>query len=443
LQEVLAAEGLSTEAWQNARVSWLELAATDQTVHERYVAALADARDRLHRDIAPLFEDVHAWATLLRHSDAHSPSELLALHQLTVGDMARLERHWTRRLGAEPALRNDLRHLREVPEEGEFPELRFGDRKLVPSRFAAQSAVEEGQSRQPATAARSAMGRTAALQSLDPTVLDRLARSLLLAPSSADLARDDRELLERIEREPALRAHFYRRLEHFRRVRNMSVDDRAQADRAPLVLAASGPVALAAAATPPQTSVDETAELDAVKIDLAPMPFRSDPTAVRSDPAPPPHPTRSGDQASADDTGFLDPVMVASPPLPFSEGRYSPPPLTIDTRIGSYEERRPNPIDNTGEVDTVRVKKDATPWEGKAALPELTVSEYARYCAELSLAGGAYDPAIGQRHAVASAESHQQLVERWSRRLSSTPEERMLYQHVFEHHRARLLPSSR
>jgi hypothetical protein len=142
-ERVLEAEGVSAEAWRRARTAVLSAIVTDAAVHHAYTAAQLEASQRFHRPIAPLFDDLGAWRALERtlRGDAAAPvagrakagseregaalEAALAARGLTLGDHARLERHWRARLLQD-------RELARVEARTELPELVIGERAYLP-----------------------------------------------------------------------------------------------------------------------------------------------------------------------------------------------------------------------------------------------------------------------------------------------------------------------
>jgi hypothetical protein len=443
VEEALEIEGVALEDWLNARASLLEELAVDPELHERYTAALAEAQARLHRDVSPLFDSVEAWVALLKSAEGTSPARFLSQHGLTVGDVARLERHWRRSLAADSGLRATAKSLRESADAPPLPALRFGERRLVPSRFA--PTAESNAASTPRSAS-----ITASLQAVDPLELDRVAARV--ARGDEGDPSTDRTLLGQVDADPVLAAHFNRRVEHFRRTRKHE-------GRLPRVKQVrGGPPKDAATASPPlgygppptSSSVEDTAELASLNLALAPLPFRvSEP---RSDSNRSEHETASDEPdadrgvtsasaaASVDATGFVDAVILAQPVLPFRDAASTAP-----ASVGASQQDESQPpagsggIDSTGEVDAIRIASGATPWEGSMDVPTLTLAQYASYCAELSLFGALHAQTITRRYGIQSLDVHERLGAVWSERFRDDADLRQRYASLFAQYRDWLL----
>src|SRR5690606_19045197 len=74
-----------------------------------------------------------------------------------------------------------------------------------------------------------------------------------------------------------------------------------------------------------------------------------------------------------------------------------------------------------------------------AHAPDLTVHQYASYCAELSLYGGAHATAIGARYGIVSRDMHDQIVAAWHDRLRAAPHELATWQRGFDAYRQWLI----
>ena len=94
LEEALLEAQLTAEAYHAGRTSTIAEIASGAAAYQAYDAALTEAQDALHRPVTPLYDDVAAWMAYNLALDAGPASDLLAKHGLTLGDVARLGRHW-------------------------------------------------------------------------------------------------------------------------------------------------------------------------------------------------------------------------------------------------------------------------------------------------------------------------------------------------------------
>jgi hypothetical protein len=395
IEEILAVEGVSEEAWTKARASWLDQATSDPSVHQRYAAALVAAQDRLHCDVTPLFDHVSAWIALLRAFPLQPRGELLSKHRLTLGDLARLERHWRQKFAASAALSKEASELRSASDPPALPALHVGERKLVPSPYAGGISAKKDTKSDASPEPPPARSQTEALQAIDPIDLDRLAAAVAASALPVPPSSGERALLDTIDADATLKRHFQRRVDHFRRTRQQSKPD----------VGAAPP---AAEALPPGFGPPaETADIDITCLDPAPLPFRDGPAV------PPPLldlPRPERDPLTM--TATLDPSS-AGPVMPFASAAAAAMP--------------------------VKGTSGAAASANLTHAPELTLAQYASYCAELSLYGGAHAATVAQRYGVLSTDAHQELVAAWSKRFVDSPGTRALHDQLFEHYRHWLL----
>jgi hypothetical protein len=142
LPDVLALEGLSAPAWNEADVALKVELTRDPAALASYAAELAAAEDWLSRRVTPLEDDPSAWVAFLQaFSRSPEPFELLKTSGLGMNDISRLRRRWERRVAQENGLEKELAKLARAP--GALPPIQVEPAALRPSRAAeaAQAAV--------------------------------------------------------------------------------------------------------------------------------------------------------------------------------------------------------------------------------------------------------------------------------------------------------------
>ncbi len=109
IEEVLAIEGLEASKYRAADVTF-KMRLVDPSERGRlvadYQAELASAEDRLARKVFPLDEDVDSWVRFLgAYSAERAPADWLVGLGLSLPDLARLSRVWSRRFELDDSLR--------------------------------------------------------------------------------------------------------------------------------------------------------------------------------------------------------------------------------------------------------------------------------------------------------------------------------------------------
>lgn len=108
LKDVLAAEGVSDDEWNDATVHWMNAMAADAAAKGAgavlaidYADVFGKAQDALKPVPAMTPEE---WAALtVEVLNAGGPAKPLATRNLSKADYLRLSRHWAKRLPANPA----------------------------------------------------------------------------------------------------------------------------------------------------------------------------------------------------------------------------------------------------------------------------------------------------------------------------------------------------
>jgi hypothetical protein len=315
--EVLATEGISAGMWTKGRAGLTRDVARDPRTFSEYRRHLEVAQDRLFREVSPLFEDAGAWATFLALSDARGVDVVLRAHDLTHGDLARLERHWRRCAERDVLLGKRLQQLRaRVSKE---PELRV----VVGARRPRPAANKEGARHEEARAG----------VAIEPHRIDRVACLAACLEAGVPMARIATRFgittLVAAEHEVALLAaslgsverRAYRgRLEHHRR-------------------------AIAAVRR------DETGELDGDLLEREVLPFvGSDPESALAR-CPPVPASQIPDAGNA--TVPIDPRMVPKPATPFPRRKPAIADHTAFLRISDYfdEDGNPHPAEKESKDD--------------------------------------------------------------------------------------------
>ncbi len=126
LPVALEAARVRPAAWASAeeeRSAWLATSASDPEAMRAFDAAMRAARDALNRPVAPLDEDIGAWARWLRAwSMATDPLAELTRHGMRMADVLRLTARWTEPMVADRALAE--RFAAEMGGNGPAPEVR-------------------------------------------------------------------------------------------------------------------------------------------------------------------------------------------------------------------------------------------------------------------------------------------------------------------------------
>lgn len=118
LDAVLELEGIDPAVWPDAEDAWsdllLEDLEADGPLESEYDARLAEGQERYGRRVPPLDEDLAKWLDFVRiwAADAE-PIAFLERLGLRPADVLRLQRMWSGRLAAEPALQQEAREILE------------------------------------------------------------------------------------------------------------------------------------------------------------------------------------------------------------------------------------------------------------------------------------------------------------------------------------------
>lgn len=144
LAQVLAIEGIDEVEWRAAEAAWKASLASagGADLFAAYKAKLTEAEDRLSRRVAPLDEDLNAWASFLKVWSAH-PSPFAFVRSLGIGfnDISRISRKWAAHLERDKALRARAGDIAEQAKP-EVPPLRVEPAALRPSPAARSRAPE-------------------------------------------------------------------------------------------------------------------------------------------------------------------------------------------------------------------------------------------------------------------------------------------------------------
>lgn len=144
LPVALEAARVRPAAWAAAEEehsAWLATSASDPEAMRAFDAAMRAARDALNRPVAPLDEDIGAWARWLRAwSTATDPLAELTRHGMRMADVLRLTARWTEPMVADRALAE--RFAAEMGGSGPAPEVR-------PERSPLLAAAEVAAARRP------------------------------------------------------------------------------------------------------------------------------------------------------------------------------------------------------------------------------------------------------------------------------------------------------
>jgi hypothetical protein len=121
IEEVLANERVTPEAWPDAESAWQDRLLEDETdaLQDEHDRVFELAQERYVRKVSPLDEDLGAWLSVVRRvSGAEDPTAWLAERGLSAADVLHLHRVWARRLADDPSLqRRALAILSADPAE--------------------------------------------------------------------------------------------------------------------------------------------------------------------------------------------------------------------------------------------------------------------------------------------------------------------------------------
>ncbi|MFO0614819.1 MAG: hypothetical protein U0414_19685 [Polyangiaceae bacterium] len=131
LDDVLAQEGIPADVWTVAARTWPKAFAESADLHLELIRKRRVAEDCLVRRLAPLDEDPGAWMGLMNAlTQADDQASVTDPLGLTMADVARLGRHWTRKTREDPAL---SKRLEEAAKTGTLPtSIDAGPRVLRP-----------------------------------------------------------------------------------------------------------------------------------------------------------------------------------------------------------------------------------------------------------------------------------------------------------------------
>ncbi len=113
LDEILALEGVTPQAWSGAKQEWMPKLALDETLRSRYDASLTDAQERLTRTVSPIESELPAWVGFLTECEATSSEAVGERYGLTLNDFARLQRKWQARFEEDEKLADQAKKLRQ------------------------------------------------------------------------------------------------------------------------------------------------------------------------------------------------------------------------------------------------------------------------------------------------------------------------------------------
>lgn len=351
LDEVLRELNVEEPAWLSARPSLIQQASENASAFKSYQAALESAQDGYHRSVEPLYDDVEAWvAYSLALGAPAGTAALLSEKGLTLGDLARLERHWRQRMQQDPSVAKQAKEAKQTVVGKPLPDIVVGPRK-------APDAPNESPATAPADTA-------PILETAAPDLYEQAERAAVLkallgqkdaaealrqrgVASAAEAEAEVERVVALLNDDPVMHGFFRRRVDHVRRLLERAPNDREQ-------LGASGPplapVPLPApTATPPRaegpSELDVTGPIDFQRLGLDSLPFDLNAQAAPLAPVVEEvHPevgatafvdvsalnfegtSNEPDPAaqSVDETGYLDPAVVGAQgaPLPF-DGRAS------------------------------------------------------------------------------------------------------------------------
>jgi hypothetical protein len=419
--------------------------------------------------VSPLHDDLAAWIAYSEALGSPSGGAVLRESGLTLGDLARLERHWRKRFETEPSLAKEARTLRDTEREGPLPPITLGPRgELSRAREATPTAEPEAEIIFDHD--HEMLERAASLEAL----LGRHVGDEVLARRGLGSREEAKALVAeataRVESQPALSGFYRSRVEHHRRLLAKAVTPPRPAEALPR---APQPIEL-----PPITgSLDHTTALEAGALDLEALPFKGDraaptPRSTLDDapheavgetaaltlddlglPATPFEATRAAvpgldraaeppdasvgrgsrdeppPSASIDETSFLDASALSfdDDALPFAPDPNAAPPPPMAAELSASAS-----IDETAALDVGLLSLDALPFEGGGPGSFATndihtdVQRYASYRTELRR--GSDEAGIRARYGVPDEAAHLALVAAWDRRF--TTESRLAAEYV-------------
>lgn len=345
LDEVLCELNVEEPAWLSARPSLIMQASENASAFKSYQAALESAQDGYHRSVEPLYDDVEAWvAYSLALSTPAGTASLLSEKGLTLGDLARLERHWRQRMQRDPSVAKQAKEAKQTVVGKPLPDIVIGPRQ-------AANPANESPTTSPADTA-------PVLETAAPDLYEQAERAAVLkallgqkdaaealrqrgVASVAEAEAEVERVVALLNDDPVMHGFFRRRVDHVRGLLERAPNGRAQlgASGAPLV-PVPAPTTTPARAEGP-SELDVTGPIDFQRLGLDSLPF--DPNAQAAPLAPvvaEVHPevgatafvdasslgldelARSDPAAqSVDETGFLDPTVlgVQGASLPFDD----------------------------------------------------------------------------------------------------------------------------
>lgn len=455
LEEALEREGVDEADWRDARKRVLLDIASSAATFKAYQRALEEAQDALFRSVTPLYDDLAAWIAYSEALGTAAGGAVMRESGLTLGDLARLERHWRKRFEADPALAEEAKALRDERREGPLPALTMGPRRQAPPSEAADVAREEAES--PADDDHEGLERAAALEAL----LHRDARDEAFARRGAANREEARAIVAaataRLEAQPALAGFYRSRVEHHRRLLTQAV-----ASPSPTFAPPTSPERLRAdpavverALSSTSTAIDETTAIDPRRLELDALPFHRSAPVPRSALADEPPHDAAGETAalrfddldlvatpfeepsrleslsnlgppppatSIDETSFLDASALSfdDDALPFAPDPDAAPPAPIASELSPSSS-----VDETAALDVGLLSLDALPFDaaperGEPNAIQTDLRRYASYRTELRRTPER-TAAIRARYGVANETAHDALVAAWDRRFTREP----------------------
>ena len=390
--DVFAQHGITDESWRHERPKLLGEIASSASMFKTYTRALEAAQDELYRPIAPLYDDAAAWLAYNDAINAGPTSFVLKRHGLTVGDVARLDRHWRKRFAAEPALAKAAR--KAAAETGELPPIAIGPRRGRDDAARLPAEPEPSEAPPATPDAYEVIERAAVVSVLlarDEPAASLARRGIASKDEAADIVARAEALADT---DPAMMNLFRRRQEHARALFERRTEAPPPAAR--LELDATAPPFDISEAIPPSSVVQEIPRHRAVgatvKMTTADLGLDAVPFAAQARTSP--NVTVIGSQGS--------PVQA---PLPF-DGTSPPPPLAPTEAHGA--------VGLTGAFDIDVFGASELPFEDSDDIRE-NVRRYASYFVCLLLYPGARDE-IMHRYNV-SEDQHAALVASWDQRI--------------------------
>jgi hypothetical protein len=444
LANILAKEGLDVERYERARADVVERVAVDPDLYEEYSEAQRLAQDRLHCPIKPLYDDLAAWLALSALIDVEGYDQAAGARGLTWNDVARLERHWQRRLRADGRLDRRARQFRR--DGVALPELQIGQRHLVRSPWGHEPHEAEIRAETPVVPAPAVAAedfhRMASLHAALQVGVALAVAGKKHGFSDGDAARSGIEAWDELVRnDGALRRDFRALVAHYRKRFELLRDARPE-------IKGSGAPAESARSRPPRIA-DATALLPAHFVPFEVWPFGEVASASAS--------------ASRDETAFLAAFVLDEPAHPFEEraeraldanatGVVDPglrfrAALPFEAVDAEWPARTPRGLTTSkceaGETVEARAIVDAAwPFDAPAHVPsshpELTLVQYACYIAELDLFA-ARRSLVHKRYGILDEDASTALRRRWAERLAGSEEDLTRYRESYETYRGHLL----